>query len=442
MNAPQQPGKESRSIIAARWPEIAAALTKQTTVPQLTLYDMGEYPSILANGLRLASAWNPVSEALLQLQQVPEGAKSATLFGVGMGYLPLTAIESYEDLEKLNVVPLNLALFNAMLDYIDMRPWLQDPRVTITPAEQFDRLPANFAVTTPMLQLAESKAERLRDLIRQHLSQEHSESFQRSRSEMIADNIESNLVTGRYDHDVSTLFDSCRPEQAVVVIGAGPSLDLCLSAIRQLQDKGAILIAVDASLRALHKSGLHPDYVVTIDPMDSIRQFLQIEQSNSAGTSLVYFPSACPEAISEWPAIRYCATGTHPRFAGYRKEKAVSTLFSSGSVIHPATDLAVRMGTRHVIFAGADFGYPLDTTHAQNVPVNKEFRKAETTGYNVRNYRGEIIPSSMNLISYYRDLEKYITRLAPANVKFNNIGSLSARLQGVEALTEGEEYAI
>ncbi len=442
MNAPQQSVNESRAIIAERWPDISTALARASHKPELALYDEGEYPTIVAGGLRLASAWNPVGEAQLQLESIPLSAKCATLFGIGMGYLPLTALETHTELETLIVVPLNMALFNTILDFIDMSAWLNDPRVCLKLPSEFDRLPPVFAATIPTLQLAETSAERLRDLIKQHLSLQHSNSFQQSRGAMIADNIQRNLIAGCDDQDVGVLFDTCDEGQSVIVCGAGPTLDQSMNEIGRQQEQGAMLIVVDAALNALLQNGISPDYVVTIDPIEWVQEFLTIQQLQSSDIGLVYFPSAYPQAVSGWSATRYCAVGTHERFSGFVKKKPVRALFSSGSVIHPATDLAVRTGTRHVIFAGADFGYPLQSTHAQGVIVNQPVNQTDNATHTVRNYCDEVIPSSMNLISYYRDLERYIAKMAPPSVRFSNLGVLSAKIQGVQCVVTDEEYVI
>ena len=434
-------GDRARETIASRWPELSARLRGVSEYKGLALYDQGRYMSVVAEGLRLASAWDPIAEANLQLSSIPRGAGNATVFGVGMGYLPLTALETRAKLKKLVVVPLNFNLFNTMLDHIDMMPWISHPKVQLVSPESVVDLPENFAVTTPMLQLAERKAESLRDHLRQHLAQDHVVAFQRGRESLISNNINRNKLTGENDDDVQKIFNSASPGQSVVVIGAGPSLDHCFEQVRELQHDGAMVVAVDAALKVLLHREIVPDYVVAIDPLDSIREFLDVKRCVIQECGLVYFPSADHQAVADWPGARYRATGTHKRFDSFRQDLSSSVLFSSGGVIHPATDLAVRTGTEHIYFAGADFCYPLEHSHASGVSVTQPSSSVAGAGYTVRDYKGNAIPSSHNLISYYRDLEQYINKMAPAQVRFTNLGLMSAEIKGVQAISVGEAYA-
>ncbi|MEM7256670.1 MAG: 6-hydroxymethylpterin diphosphokinase MptE-like protein [Pseudomonadota bacterium] len=402
---------------------------------QLSLFDQGRYPAIVANGIRLASAWEPQAEAQLQLQHIDTDSSAVTIFGIGMGYLPISALNTFRNLQQLTVVPLNLCLFSRMADYIDMSAWLQDSRVTLTLPHSCASLPADFAVSTADLSLVESSAEQLRDLIRQSLALEHSNAFQRGRDKLIQSNIRKNLSVSGHNEDVALLFGTRSAQHTAIVVGAGPSLDQCIANIRQSQQQGAKLFAVDAALQALHRHHLVPDYVVAIDPLETVQEFLNVTKATHKRCSLVYFPSAHPQAVANWPGRRYYACASHERFDHFRTKKAASTLFSSGSVIHPATDLAVRSGCGHIVFAGADFGYPLEHTHADGVSVSAPATVAANSPHSVRNYRDELIPSSMNLISYYRDLEQYINAVPSTHVRFSNLGLLSAKMARVSPIS-------
>tara|TARA_Y100000588_G_scaffold364564_1_gene428413 strand:- start:230 stop:1783 length:1554 start_codon:yes stop_codon:yes gene_type:complete len=54
----------------------------------------------------------------------------------------------------------------------------------------------------------------------------------------------------------------------VVVVGAGPSLDITLPLIKEGFPK-PIVVAADSSLKALKSTGINPDFVVSIDPVKS-----------------------------------------------------------------------------------------------------------------------------------------------------------------------------
>ncbi len=451
MDANQDSGNEARRIIAVRWPAVADALDAADlslpALPALQLDKSGPIATLCVGDIRLASAWEPEKEAALQCSVIHPAAAQATLFGIGMGYLPPLLLERLPDDGTLTVVPLNLSLLSQLLPLIDMTPWLGDSRVQLRLAETYNRLPVNALATPPVLQIAERSAEPVRDWLLQKLSESHVQNHQQSNLQVITDNIAYHLDHHMHDEDVGVLFsmlqgaaDGCEPRVAsdvardYVVMGAGPSLDHSAAAIVELQKAGACTIAVDAAVVSLFKHGIVPDYIVTIDPMDYVARLLDVDQSKLSATSLVYFPSANYGAVAAWQHKRYTAIGSHGRFEHFNRVKPSTVLFSSGSVIHPAVDLAVRAGAKNIYLAGADFGFPFELTHAVDSPFAADRKSVYAEGQTVRNYHDEEMASQINFISYYRDLEQYIDRQVTRGVSFHNLGHFSAKIRHVSCV--------
>lgn len=448
MDANHDSGIEARRIIGSRWPAVGAALEKASAgtdgLPELQLDTGGPVPTLCAGEIRLASAWAPEREAQLQCSVVNPLVNQVTLFGVGMGYLPPLLLEQLPVDGTLTVVPMNLALLDRILPLIDMTPWLVSNQVELRLPDSYDKLPVNAVVTPPMLHFAEPSAEPVRDWLLQKLSDSYVVNHQQSNSDVIQCNIAFHLQHHMQDEDVGVAIEQLKrnhakqaandPEYNAVVIGAGPSLDFSAPQIKALQQDGAVTIAVDAALSTLLNKDIVPDYVVCIDPLDYVTRLFDVDHERLSATSLIYFPSANSDVVAAWRHRRYSAIGGHSRFEHYSRSKPSTILFSSGSVIHPAVDLAVRSGAGNVYLAGADFGFPFELTHASDSPFAADRKTVYAEGQTVRNYQGEEMPSQINFISYFRDLENYIGNQVVRGVHFFNLGHYSAKIRHVSCV--------
>lgn len=94
----------------------------------------------------------------------------------------------------------------------------------------------------------------------------------------------------------------------VVVVGAGPSLDLTLPLIKEGFDR-PVVIAADSALRALLLHGISPDFVVNVDPEKSLQ---------SCG-----FPDHCP-------GIAVVSSQSHP---SWQEAWGENTCYLSGRVL-------------------------------------------------------------------------------------------------------------
>ncbi len=328
------PGDTARSIIAERWPALARHLATVQPFTALELDACGLVQTLAANGIRLASAWDPDAESSLQIAHLPDSNDAITLYGVGMGGLPELLLQRLSPGGTLTVVLMNASLFNTMLDVIEQSDWLQHSAIRLVLASEQTGVAPCRAITTPLLMLAEASAERLRDHLHQALAD-----------------------------------------------------DLCRQHI--------------AGREALEQ------------------------------TSLVYFPDVDPAVVRRWPHARYAAYTTHQRYKALRERVAHTSLFTSGSVIHPATDLAVRMGATTLYLAGADFGYPFDATHAGSSAFCEPAPATNASGLTITNYAGHTVPTQMNFLSYYRDLEAFIGTEICRGCEFISLGQFSARIAGV-----------
>ena len=424
-----------RETIAARWPNVLRRLDQADPCTDIELDESGPVPTLRAFGLRLASAWDPEAEARLQCSHLPENCKSVTVFGVGMGYLPQLAVDRMPQDGAVEVVVLNAGLLKILLDVLGDWRWLEHPAVELKLPEECSALPAHWVVTPALLRCVDPPAERLRDWIEQALDAGYMQAWLNGREALIERNIAANLPTLERDTSVGVLLDRASPvAREIVVAGAGPTLDESIERVRELRERGATVVSVDAAFASLMHAGVVPDFVITLDPAETVLPFYQLDLAPARATTLVYFPCVHPSVIAHWPYRRCYAYTRHERFGALRERLPATTLYASGSVIHPAIDLAVRLGASRVHLAGADFGYPGGLSHAKDAFHAKSVSgNVAVNCSSVRDYRGEQVDSQPSFVSYYRDLEAYILNDARARrCRFVSLSARSARLRGVQ----------
>jgi len=361
--------------------------------------------SFRVNGIQLASSYDPRAEALLQAEVLPREAQ-LTLYGMGLGHLPELLLRRSE-LTELRIILLNRALFLTLLSRLDMSAWLQDERLELGLGVNVDRIETPSFALPGDLGVAEDGAWKIRD----HLVARAQEDFVNRRFSVdnpeLRERINANRQLVDLDRDVSELFGSC-PGREFWVVGSGPSLSESAPKLALRQSQGApeqrpLVIAADTALRPLLGSGLKVDYVVSIDP------FLKLEYFDGVATeelALIYFPLVPPEVLTAFRGTRFTALSRSPLYEALRAA-GKGELWSGGSVIHPAIDLAVQMGASKVTLAGVDFAFVYGRTHAgwEDGELGKDLLKAR---HWVKSWRGEKLRTNPNFAGYLCALEDYI----------------------------------
>ncbi len=416
-------------IIAERWPLVAEKITAAELPEQTAVIEGTPETTFSVAGIHLSSCYDRQAEAHLQASLVPETARKCWVYGVGLGDLP-QALLMRQQLSKVTVVLLNSAISRLSFSSIDHRIWLTDPRLQLLLAGKLDGLQQPFAAVTPELQLAEDAAARLRDQVTLELSTPF------IRAKQGASNIETQqrLVENRpfvqTDGDVATLF-GINAGKTVLVAGAGPTLADHYDWIRQ--QSNSYLIAVDTAVRPLLAEGICPDAVVAIDPShhEQLALFDGVDFDLLREVPLVYFPRVHPEFLQLWPGLRLTAYSNEQGYKELAAEIPKGKLYSSGTVFHPAVDLAMRVGGRKIILLGADFAYPNGMSHVPGSAHSKTLRLQPGDPW-VQSGFGEKIATAANLRGFLRDLEDYIA-LWP-QVQFVNASRKGALIQGTTYL--------
>ena len=173
-----------------------------------------------------------------------------------------------------------------------------------------------------------------------------------------------------------TSLDGIFAGRPAVVVGAGPSLDQTLPALKALQDH-AVIVAADTTLRPLLAGGVRPHMMVAVDPGALNAQHL----AGVEGLDDVWLTaegSLHPSAFGGFAGrIFIFKVSDHQPWPWLRAlECDCGVLQTWGSVATSAFDLTRRMGCDPVIFAGLDFSYPVRRPYCANTIYDTMWRDA------------------------------------------------------------------
>ncbi|WP_303510046.1 motility associated factor glycosyltransferase family protein [Motilimonas sp. 1_MG-2023] len=416
----------SLAIIAKRWPELYQPILSSPTITPVVIHE--PEPTYVIDDIQLTSCYQRESEAQLQANSVPTNCSKLNIYGVALGDT-INAVLTNKQLKLVKVHILNLSVFKLTLSDLGSLGWLDDPRVELVYAGGSNGISRPYLVMPAELILADDDCARLRDKLILDRDSAHIES-QHTNNQHAQQHIITTQAVLKHDRDAEELLNNTF--KRALIIAAGPSLEQTYQLIKNHQT-GDIIICVDAALRALKQEGIIPNIVISIDPHPEIC-FRGIDFKEYTEVSLVYFPRMSPDTLSQWLGPRYQAYSTSSLYDDVNQKCPRLRLFSGGSVIHPAIDLAVKMSAAEVILFGADFGYPSNKTHAF-WPSNFDVPAVNSTvGHSVMSWRGNKISTLPNLRGYLRDLEDFI-ELHP-EVNFYSASSLGAKIDGARLWNE------
>jgi uncharacterized Rossmann fold enzyme len=416
--------QHNAAVLQDRWPQLFSRLLGEDVESLQAELMEGLQSTLTIDGIQLTSRHDRLAEAQMQAASLPDAIARVHLYGTGLGDLPPVLLARAE-LTRLQVHILNGALFSLVLRLTDQTHWLSDPRVELGYAADYREIQLPFFALPAELELADEANARIRDRL---VSEVHLEFNNREfdpQSPQILARLQDSLALVSSDHDVAELFGT-QAGREIYVIGTGPSLELHfdkLLAIRA-QAQRPLFICADTAYRPLLAQGIKPDFVVTADQRISERH---LPSADSAGIPLVYLPLSDPQVLSAWKGPRYVGVSQSPIYAALRTQIERGVLYTGGSVIHPAVDLAVQMGAAQITLFGVDFAYPMNKSHAGwdegelGAPVDQA-RQWVLDG------DGQRIRTQLNFRRYLGELERYIQ--AHPQVSFLNSSRAGAMIAG------------
>ncbi|MCG9755916.1 DUF115 domain-containing protein [Shewanella insulae] len=427
------------NIISQRWPIIASALQQVSFEHLDAALVTGQNQTISVNGIQLSSRHDRLSEARLFIDTLPQETKTVTVYGIGMGDVPSLLIDNPQ-YTQIKVCILNLAVLALVLAYTDQSEWLSHPSVSLS-LNPYTILDYPYVAITPELSLCDEAHARLRDLLVIERNQDFANKRHRLDDPLTQERFKCNEALIITDPDAASLIETIGTDEAIV-IGSGPSLEEHYDYLKALnkQPNKPVMIAADTALRGLIHNDIRPDIVVTVDSLiDSYH--LPLEDTDSI--NLVYFPKANPRVLENWQGPRFIAYGQNKVYDALAQQYPKLRLYISGSVIHPAIDLAVNLKAKQITLFGCDFGYCHNKSHAfwsahsfkqedveERAWVNAIDNRMRAARHWVLDGHGNRITTDLNLRAYLRYLELYIAR--HPHVNFYRASLSGADIQGTQ----------
>ncbi|AZD14557.1 DUF115 domain-containing protein [Pseudomonas chlororaphis] len=410
--------------IQARWPRLLERLLAEDSAGLQADLVEGLGSTLSISGIQLTSRHDRTAEARAQAASLPADSPVIHLYGTGLGDLQQILLEN-PALQRLQVHILNGAVFALVLQLLDQQAWLNDPRVELGYAGDLAEIQLPFFALPSELVLADDYNAKIRDRL---VSEVHLAFNNRdfvADSPEVAQRLQASAELVASDSDVAQLFGS-QPGREIFVIATGPSLERHFERLREIraQARRPLFICVDTAYRPLLKQGIEPDIVVSIDHRISS---LHLPPEKSAAITLVYLPMVDPQILTLWRGPRYVGYSASPIYTRMRGQLPKAQLYVGGSVIHPAVDLAVKMGAEQVTLFGADFAFPMNKTHAGWLDGELGPQLGAARHW-VLDGHGQRVRTQLNFRSYLCELERFIA--GHPRVRFYNSSRDGAMIAG------------
>ncbi len=374
--------------LSANHPELGRLITRTDPSPAVGIMESRSglpVPVYRGSGrpVQTHSTVDPQTEGLRFFRNYG-GAGYLVFLGLGGGYQVRPFIDN-SDSSRIIVVEKEPAFVRAVLERIDMRPILLDPRVRLLAGESAqqiksfllsDYLPAIYGnlKTVPLRPSVEAGGRYYTELIQSI----------RELIGMVADDYTVQAQFGKKWY-VNTLANlpavqrstvTVKPVQRAFITGAGPSLESQIPELRTIRDTG-FLIASDTSLTALLGYGIKPDLVISIDcQLVGYHHFLRGMPERVP----LLLDLASPPVLTRLSQNSAFFASSHPLSlylsSHWRRLPYIDT--SGGNVSHAAVSVADFLGAKQIYLLGIDFSYPEGKAYCRNTYLYPLFRSQES----------------------------------------------------------------
>ena len=390
----------SPELLAGNLQALADALGCQVRLPDVADHiaiEPGPPATVLVrdpSGGRLLvhSRRDPLAEAARALAAGVGDRAPSTLVvvGAGLGYLPEVAARRFPDARVLVIEP-EPAFARLMLSRRDWRPQLASGRLLVLTGPGYEGASAAWRMVTeeegpltivhPVLARAapQAMADGRATVDRIWFgARANADAKRRLEAPYLLNTLRNLPVLAREGN--AAALDGRFLNQPAVIVAAGPSLDRQLEDLKAIEDH-ALIVAVDTAARPLMAAGIQPHLVVAVDPSEANAAHLEGLPAGP-GTWLVAETSLHPTAFAPFAGRTFCfrVAAHHPwpwlHAAGFD----VGLLRAWGSVLTTAFDLALRMGSSPIVFAGADLAYTGNRPYCRGTTYELEWTMAAARG--------------------------------------------------------------
>ncbi len=311
----------------------------------------------------------------------------AVLFGMGLGYNAIALARERKNLRHILLFERQVSFFVHAMAALDLSPVLTDKRVVFFLGTEYDLKekiqPMQAAMMLedifPLKSLScfraddgyEGQYQKLFNLINA-LNMEGN--TKRSYGQLFFDNRMAHLTSMHKDRRLEELKD-CFAGVPAFIVAAGPSLDLNVDLLKDVQKK-AVIISVDTVLPLLLNRQITPDFVSSID-----YQFMTYEKISDtasipeAGNINLICSSYVGQPVTKiFPSKEIYWTFNDTAFENWMNSLLGGNMITTGtsSVAHLNFVAAVALGCDPIVFVGQDLCWFGKKSHAAHTVLSTE----------------------------------------------------------------------
>lgn len=274
-------------------------------------------------------------------------------------------------------------------------------------------LAQDIIIYKPSVKTLPTEYEELINLLNSYeLAREGIEKFGEKMGENYTDNLNDN------HEDIKDFFAKTNfCNKPIVIAAGGPSLECTLEQLNSYRDK-VYIFALGRTIDILMKNGIKPNIITIIDPQDIVYE--QIKDYLQLDLPLCFLSTACSKAVKNYKGPKYIF------FNDLDENNKDKIIINTGkSVAVAALDIAVKSGSKQIIFVGQDLSFVNNKFHAGDHYENNEL--IHNGIKKVIGVDGNLLDTTYGLLEFKRNIENIICN--NPNVQFINC-SKGARIKG------------
>ena len=211
----------------------------------------------------------------------------------------------------------------------------------------------------------------------------------------------------------------------MVIIAGGPSVDHVIKELGNWQGTKT-LIAVGTIWKRLLSEGIKPDFVVFMDPYDTVYgQVKDVEDTT---------PTFLLSMSTYWKVARtykgkiftVCVDGPEYGIREYASQNGLELWPSGGTVTALAMEFAIRFGAKKIYLAGVDLAFPGGMSHAAG--TNFRSRIELTQLMEIPGTMGNVVYTNETFQLYRQWIENRISQ--NPHIEFVNMSDIGAQICG------------
>lgn len=393
--------------------------------------------TLTVDGILLHSSYDPYSTALNFIDNNSEiylDKKTIVVYGLGFGYHISALLSRIDNDCNIYVFEADLDVYNTGKKYKVYESLKKDPRVHIIVISNnnfFEFLKSNlnqveniYLYTPSMNTIPEQFSSLKNVLFNFKIAVDGINESKDTMEENSKANESANYPT------ISDFYRDYKFEnESIIMVAAGPSLDLNIENLKKLQDKFKIF-CVGSALRTLIKNDIIPYMICIIDcKKDVYRQFEGLENLNCP---LCFLNTASKSAISNYNG---------PKYMFFNKNNPFDDIIinTGKTVAIPTIDIAVQGKANEIILVGQDLAFIDGKSHTDSINesyhdigITNKVNLANPFYKEVMGVNGQILYTNSEYLNFKHFIEIEIAN--NPHIKFYNASS-GAKILGAKEIS-------